>query len=134
MKKSGHDLHRFELIHSSPLKECIEACGIEIEDIVKVWTNADKISSIINEIIQGPLGADRMDFTLRDSYYTGTSHFGTIACERIMSESLIIEDKLVYKKKIFSDMIHTFYARYHMYKEVYYHKTSVGASLLLRKF
>ena len=128
IKTQGHDQHRLVLIQSKLLKPLIESCGITISDLIKVWTTK---GHIINLIVQGPIGADRMDFILRDSYYTGTQHLGTIAYERIISNSLIINGKLHYEKKIIGDIVHALQARFHMYKEVYYHKNSVAATILL---
>ncbi len=105
----GHDFHRLKMIQSNFLKPLIQACGtgtghgtIEPSDLIAVWNseteeyrNASEEEQnwydIIRAIVQGPLGADRMDFTLRDSYFTGTTHLGTIAATRIISNTRLLE-------------------------------------------
>lgn len=59
---------------SEPLKEA----NIDPEEIIKVWEAkpTDGLYFVIKTIIGGPLGADRIDFVLRDSYFSGTQHLG----------------------------------------------------------
>lgn len=124
--EKGHDKHRIALIRSV-LKETVEAYGIDVEDVIKVWTGENML---LHDILQGELGADRMDFISRDSYFCGTKHLGTIAVDRIISNSVILDGKLHYKVKIVDDIVHALTSRFYMYKHVYYHKTSIATSLL----
>lgn len=158
-KNHGHDIQRIILVNTSPLKELIINAGVSIDDIVRIWTASDNsipVYRIINAFIQGPLGADRIDFLLRDSYFTGTKHFGALAHKRIISNSCIAkvnttEQKLFeellpnwnpvnetsvalhYHIKIIDDIFRMLLGRFYMYKEVYYHKTSMGADMLVQK-
>lgn len=133
-KNQGHDIHRIKLIKSKYLKDLILAAGITIEDIISVWiANDDTVFSIIHNIIQGPLGADRIDFLMRDSYFTGTEHFGSLAPERIISNASIVDGKLHYNIKVMDDIFRMLLGRFYMYKEIYYHKTSMGADMLVQQ-
>ena len=124
--EKGHDQHRITLIRTE-LKETVEAYGISVEDVIKVWNGENML---LHDILQGELGADRMDFISRDSYFCGTKHLGTIAIDRIISNSTILDGKLHYKVKIVDDIVHALTSRFYMYKHVYYHKTSIATSLL----
>jgi HD superfamily phosphohydrolase len=136
----GHDLHRIALIRSTLLKPLIEGCGVSVDEVCSCWSDdGDNIYHIIHLITQGPLGADRMDFTLRDSYFTGTEHLGTISPHRVISNaSLEVEESsgklhLVYNTKAFSDITQALNERFRMYDCVYLHRAAYGASILLEK-
>lgn len=128
IKNSGHDRYRISLIKSKYLGKLIEDCGIEINEIIEVWTNP---GNIINLIVQGPVGADKMDYMIRDSYYTGTQHLSTISYERIISNSIVVNNILHYKEKVIGDIVHVLQSRFHIYKEVYYNRNVVAGAILL---
>ncbi|OAA29762.1 metal-dependent phosphohydrolase [Kosmotoga arenicorallina S304] len=84
-------------------------------------------------IIQGPLGADRLDFVLRDSYFAGTRYFGTGSPERIIRGAMVIDkNKLAYSLKVIDDIYTTLFSRFMMYKNVYFHKTARAADLMIQ--
>lgn len=143
---NGHDLHRFELIKSDLLKNKIENCGILVEDIEKVWKSTKEylkdnklaMYHIIHCITQGPLGADRIDFTKRDSYFTGSKQFGTIADKRIIYQASIQRNAfgewcLCYSKSCISNIIQALDGRKYMYNNVYFHKVSMASALLIER-
>ncbi|SHH18849.1 HD domain-containing protein [Thermosipho atlanticus] len=88
-------------------------------------------------IIQGPLGADRLDFVLRDSYFAGTRGFGTGSLDRLIRNSLIINkderDYLAYNIKVIDEIYTILFGRFMMYKNVYFHKTSRAADLMIQE-
>lgn len=88
-------------------------------------------------IVQGPLGADRLDFLLRDSYYSGTTHFGMGAVDRIIRNSFIKEKNgqkiLCYHAKVLDQIYTSLFGRFMMYKNVYFHKTSRAADLMIQQ-
>lgn len=148
VRDGGHDFHRLTMVKSSFLRPLIEGCGIDVNHLIAVWNSETEeykntsgatrfMFDIIRSAVQGPLGADRMDFTLRDSYFTGTSHLGTIASCRIITNSSIrrIGDKvyLHYHFKCLSDIIQALSGRYYMYDSVYLHKTSGAANVLIEE-
>jgi len=130
LKRGGHDQHRFKIVEY--MKDIIDPI-IYHNKILNVWRQSTNENTMLNTIVQGPLGADRMDFTLRDAYYTGTSHFGTIANERIIYNSLVIDQKLYYRCKAMGDITNALRARMYMYRKVYLHPTAVAGSILLEK-
>jgi HD superfamily phosphohydrolase len=71
---------------------------------------------------------------MRDSYYTGMNHLGTIAHTRIIDHAEILDDgvaTLVYSDKILEDMTHALDGRQHLYTNVYLHKTAMAGSILV---
>ena len=124
------------------LAEPLKNAGIDPNEIIKVWEAKpeDGLYFIIKTVIGGPLGADRIDFVLRDSYFTGTQHLGTIASDRIISNSLLLynqylkpknEDnhdtsiwdqncwQICYKEKSLNDIIQALDGRRFMYVKNY---------------
>ncbi len=129
----GHDTHRFKLIQSEYLKPLIQDCGVEPDEIIDLWNGKD---TVLQAIVQGALGADRMDFMLRDSYFAGTTHFGTVASTRIISNAVVKEHDgmpaLHYDVKVLDDIFQALLGRFYMYRGVYFHKASSAADILIR--
>lgn len=147
----GHDLERLKLVRCDMLAPYIEECGIDPRELCEVWAPNSTdflideqnrpIYDIIRTVVEGPLGADRIDFTRRDSYHTGMLHLGTIPASRIIQNSKIVfvsdgVDKpkkpiLSYHHKCIDDIVRTLDGRLNLYASVYFHKTSMAASLLV---
>jgi HD superfamily phosphohydrolase len=118
------------------LRPYIENCDVKIEDLLQIWgEKPEGIFAIIKNIVEGPLGADRMDFTQRDAYYTGTQHLGTIPTKRLIKNSKLVfidnEIRLSYSSKCISDIIRSLDGRLNLYESVYLHRKTVEASLLV---
>jgi HD superfamily phosphohydrolase len=145
----GHDLARIQLI-KNPLLYKYLPDGIDKDELIEIWSpgtsnisnNNDMykiipIYNIIRNIVEGPLGADRIDFTRRDAHNIGMSHLGTIPTIRIIQNSKISFINsipiLTYNTKCIEDIIRTLDGRLSMYISVYLHKTSVAASILVEK-
>ncbi|MCD6450027.1 MAG: HD domain-containing protein [Thermotogaceae bacterium] len=113
-----------------------EALKKVFEMVVEVF-HGEETGSVEFNIIQGPLGADRIDFILRDSYNSGTRTFGTGAPDRIIRNSLIAKkegrDVLCYNAKVMDDIYAALFGRFMMYKNVYFHKTSRAADLMIQE-
>lgn len=136
----GHDIHRNNIINHPEMRDAILSCGTTPEELSKVWnaTSNDGIYFVINTIVGGSLGADRMDFIMRDAYFCGTQHFGTIAHERIIHSSSILIDNdkfiILFKFNVLNDIINTLEGRRCMYDEVYLHKNAIAGSILVDMF
>lgn len=77
--------------------------------------------SLIEKLISSQLDVDRIDYLLRDAYYTGTP-YGNIDLDRII-RVLVIKDNNVYFKETGIHTIENFLInRYHMYFLVYFHR------------
>jgi len=85
------------------------------------------IFSMLSNIISGEIDVDRMDYLLRDSYFAGVT-YGNFDVDRIVT-SLSAFDQNGIKLAVEGNAIHTFedflLARYHMFLQVYFHKTSL---------
>lgn len=147
MLDGGHDCHRMKLIEIPSLADPIRGCGIDPEDIKKVWdarppddntSQEESLNWIINLVVGGPLGADRMDFIQRDAYHTGNLNLASTDPGRIITGSLLrrISGRglcLCYEYKIMDDIYNTLAGRKAMYNSVYLHEISAAASYVLEQ-
>lgn len=83
------------------------------------------------EIIEHDLGADRLDYLNRDSYYTGVA-YGVTDAERIVS-TLAFDKGLYLERGGLEAAESTLIARFMMFFTVYFHKTVRIASAMLQK-
>ena len=94
------------------------------EDIVSIIQHTHE-NDILNQIVSGQLDADRMDYLLRDSYFTATS-YGQFDLERILRTMRVrktVEGRkvIVVKHTGIHSVEDYIMARYQMYWQVYYH-------------
>lgn len=109
----------------------------QIGDILSERFNLKEILEILNgksslgQIISGELDVDRMDYLLRDSYYTGVA-YGVIDVERLIY-NMILEDNLMLKRKGVQAAESMLLARYFMYPSVYQHHTTRIINSMFRR-
>lgn len=84
----------------------------------------------INQIVSGQLDADRMDYLLRDAYFTGTS-YGNFDLERILRTMRVKDGRIVVKQSGIHSVEDYIMARYHMYWQVYLHPVARSYEALL---
>lgn len=146
-----HDLghgpfsHNFELLtglnHEQLTKAIVEG-DTHINEILQQHdpTLPQKIQQLLehkfflplgNSMISSQLDVDRMDYICRDSYMTG-ANYGFLDLQRIISVLTIYNDELVVLEKGLGTIEEYLLARFYMYWEVYFHKTSTGMALLLQ--
>lgn len=86
----------------------------------------------LHQLISGQLDMDRMDYLMRDSFYTGVAE-GIIGTERIIKMLNVVDDQLVVESKGIYSIEKFLIARRIMYWQVYFHKTVIAAENLLVK-
>ena len=84
------------------------------------------------QLVSGQIDVDRLDYLKRDSFYTGVAE-GNINVERIITMMNVESEKLVFESKALHSLEKFFLARRLMYWQVYLHKTSLAAELILEK-
>lgn len=109
----------------------------ELSPILREFFDPEDIIDIINgrghlgQIISGELDADRMDYLIRDSYYTGVA-YGMIDTGRLI-HSIKLEDNLVIEAKGLQAAESALIARYLMYPSVYQHHTTRIINSMFRR-
>jgi HD superfamily phosphohydrolase len=83
-------------------------------------------------MVSGQLDADRLDYLMRDSIFTGVD-YGKFDLERILRVILPYQDRLVVKRTGLHTVEAYLLARYFMYWQVYFHPVCRSAEIVLRK-
>ncbi len=84
------------------------------------------------QLISSQLDMDRMDYLKRDSFYSGVTE-GNISSDRLIQMMNVVDDVLVIEEKGIYSVENFLMARRLMYWQVYFHKTSLVAELILTK-
>jgi HD superfamily phosphohydrolase len=94
-------------------------------------------SPLLRALVSGELDADRMDYLLRDSFYTGVNYGRFDLDWLVQNLSPALKDGCAYLALsraaafAFEDFL---LSRYHMFLSVYYHHTSVAFDHMLRSY
>ncbi|MHA1491914.1 MAG: HD domain-containing protein, partial [Promethearchaeota archaeon] len=83
-------------------------------------------------LLHSDADADRIDYLLRDAYFTGVP-YGNVDMDRICNLITLHEGTICFLDKAQDALENFLFSRYQMYKVVYIHKTVVGYELLLHK-
>ena len=81
-----------------------------------------------------PVDADRMDYLLRDSYFSGVT-YGIYDLNRIFASFIAVANnkivQLAFKESGLDSMLRFIQSRSHLYNQVYFHKTNRAANTML---
>ncbi len=94
-----------------------------------IFTNQHQ-KKFLHQLVSGQLDMDRLDYLTRDSFFSGVVE-GNIGAARIIKMLNIHNDQLVVEAKGIYSIEKFLVARRLMYWQVYLHKTSVAAELML---
>src|SRR5438128_7549953 len=86
----------------------------------------------LKPLLSGVFTADNMDYVLRDSYMCGVA-VGPIDIERIIFYSFFTDEGLTLDRGGLQELIMFCNARFYMYTNVYYHRTTRGIDLHLKE-
>lgn len=101
---------------------------------------ADKVASVIDhtypnkqvvQLISSQIDVDRMDYLLRDSYFTGT-HYGEFDLMRILRVIRPTENGIAFRESGMHAVEDYVLSRYQMYMQVYFHPASRSIEVLLQ--
>jgi len=113
-------------------REILESYGIDPRIVAGIATGTYKEKPWVTQMVNGELDVDRMDYLIRDSYYTGTMH-GVINKHHLLESMRVFKDMLV----ITEDGLHSaeglIVAREFMYGEVYFQNTKRIAETMITK-
>ncbi|MGN7384637.1 MULTISPECIES: HD domain-containing protein [unclassified Paenibacillus] len=87
---------------------------------------------IVVSLVSSQLDADRMDYLLRDAYYTGVN-YGTFDMERILRMMRPYKGHVVVKDSGMHAVEDYLMSRYQMHWQVYFHPVTRSAEILLDK-
>lgn len=87
---------------------------------------------LVVSLISSQIDADRMDYLLRDAYYTGVS-YGHFDMERILRVMRPRDNEIVIKSTGMHAVEDYILSRYQMYWQVYFHPVTRSAEVILTK-
>ncbi|MHA2265437.1 MAG: HD domain-containing protein, partial [Candidatus Thorarchaeota archaeon] len=121
------------LIRESEVGDLLEDGGISKNRIANLvrGRRETKTDSVVSSIVAGQIDADKMDYLIRDSFYCGVN-YGLVDIHRLIN-SLEVSDDLTLEFDIAArGALEAFLvARYHMFLNVYYHKTVRSVEVML---
>ncbi len=105
----------------------------EVREIADLLAQQPSKPRFLHMIVSSQLDADRFDYLLRDAYHTGVPE-GQYDLERILRNiSTDGDERLVVKRKGRYSVEGYLTSRYHMYNQVYLHRTTLCIEYLLKK-
>ena len=96
---------------------------------ISIFKNEYK-KKFLHQLVSSQLDMDRLDYLMRDSFFTGVSE-GVISAERIIKMLTVVNDSLAIEAKGIYSIEKFIVARRLMYCQVYLHKTVLAAEILL---
>jgi len=130
----SHEQQTLQIIRSSHIADVINAhhgtTGVEAKQIAQFFDEKtiDRKIVFLKPIIDGELDADKMDYLLRDSLFTGV-HYGKFDNERLVASLCVLESpeqKGGIEIGIEEGGVHALealvLARYFMFTQVYFHR------------
>lgn len=87
---------------------------------------------IVTSLISSQMDADRMDYLLRDAYFTGVN-YGMFDLERIMRLLRPYQGKIVIKESGMHAVEDYLMSRYQMHWQVYFHPVTRSSEIILHK-
>ena len=126
MREKIHEKVTVDIVRTDP--EIRDILSEEECDFVADMIQGQDTQDWQRDIVSSELDADKMDYLLRDSYFTGVK-YGIYDLEKIIESCLIEVDKTETSLAISSKGIYALeqllLARYHMTQQVYWHRVSL---------
>jgi len=129
--KTNHEhLGSLIILENKEIRSILDTVGENFaQDCADVLLHKSKYL-IIELLLSSQIDIDRLDYLGRDSYFTGAP-YGYVDFERIIRLLRISNNSIVFKESGIHAIENYLVARYHMYWQVYYHKTARGYEVIL---
>ncbi|MFW5778215.1 MAG: HD domain-containing protein [Bacteroidota bacterium] len=111
------------------MKKLVPLDPEKIELSIRIFTG-DYPKKFLHQLVSGQLDMDRLDYLIRDSFFSGVSE-GVVSYDRIIKTLNVSNDMLVTDQKGIYSLEKFIIARRLMYWQVYLHKTVLAAEHLL---
>lgn len=115
--KRTHEMRGMDLVRKSSLRDVLHENGIRVSDLEKVFDGQGP-----GALISGELGCDRMDYLMRDAYFTGVS-YSLLDHQRLLETMALKEGQLVIQEKGAVAAESLLVSRHLMFNAVYLHPT-----------
>ncbi len=122
-----HEQLGIEKIKRSGIRDVLNDAGFPVREIERLF-----LGEGLGAVVSSDLGADRMDYLLRDSHYTGVA-YGVIDPDRLIQTTRVLNGKLVVEEGGLEAAESLLIARFLMFSAVYFHHTVRIASAMLQR-
>lgn len=119
------------ILGSTEINRVLRRAGDDFPKRVADVIRKDYPQEIVVHLISSQLDADRMDYLLRDAFYTGVS-YGTFDLDRILRVIRPYKGHIVIKESGMHAVEHYLMSRYQMYWQVYFHPVTRSSEIILR--
>ncbi len=131
-----HHEHWSERIlqESTPIRQLLTAFSPTLlEQLLQVYRHTHPVP-LVWQLVSSQLDCDRLDYLMRDSYFTGAS-YGKIDLDRILMALGYdpVSQQLVVSRKGMAAVEHYLIVRYFMYAQVYNHPKNIAATWILEQ-
>lgn len=106
-----------------------EEMGGALSFAIDIFTGKTE-KKFLHQLVSSQLDVDRMDYLIRDSFFTGVSE-GVIGYDRILNMLCVHNNELVVEEKGIQSIEKFLVSRRFMYWQVYFHKTVLSAEKML---
>ena len=120
-----------ELISLQFMRKLNKEFNGELDLAIQIFTG-NYHRNFMLQLVSSQLDMDRMDYLQRDSFYSGVAE-GSINADRLIQMMNVVDNNLVIEEKGIYSVENFLIARRLMYWQVYFHKTSLVAELILTK-
>jgi hypothetical protein len=108
------------------LRLAVEGAGIDIGELIGLLEGKHRLSKLVS----GPIDVDRLDFLLRDSYFTGAT-YGVIDVRRLIYLTKIEDGEICIDERGRGVLEELAVARLHSFLNIYFHHAVRAAQLQL---
>jgi HD superfamily phosphohydrolase len=130
-KALSHEDLTVKIIKDTEIRDKIEGFGYNPDSVSLL--SIGKLKSPLSILISGPFDVDKLDFLLRDSYYTGVE-YGKVDALRLLMSLRLVEGSLALELPASLYALESLLiSRYEMFKAVYFHRTVRAAWVMLRE-
>lgn len=111
------------------MKRLNEELGGALALAIDIFTGKTE-KKFLHQLVSSQLDVDRMDYLIRDSFFTGVSE-GVIGYDRILNMLCVHNNELMVEEKGIQSIEKFLVSRRFMYWQVYFHKTVLSAEKML---
>lgn len=124
------------ILSDASLAEAIERCGADPHTVALIIDEQRASScaeiALYRSILSGPLDPDKLDYLNRDAFFCGVP-YGRQDVLYIISKLQIASGKLALREEAIASLEHLLFAKYLMYRNVYWHQRTRGATAMIKK-
>ncbi|HKZ66571.1 MAG TPA: HD domain-containing protein, partial [Chitinophagaceae bacterium] len=103
----------------------------QLQTAIEIFTDKHP-KRFLHQLVSGQLDVDRLDYLIRDSFFTGVAE-GVVGYDRIIKMLTVKDGELMVEEKAIYSIEKFLVSRRLMYWQVYLHKTVLAAEMMLVK-